>query len=154
MNEQTKAVVSVSEMARMVGLSRQRFYQLQGTTFPEPQRDPETNRPFYDEEGQRICLEVRRRNCGVDGKPVLFYAPRHPLGQQQKMTKRPRPKPKPKSQHADLIDDLNDLGLESVSATQVESALSKLYPDGVQELDSGDVIRAVFLHLKRQEHGA
>ena len=31
---QTKAVVSVAEMARMVGLSRARFYQLVGTTFP------------------------------------------------------------------------------------------------------------------------
>lgn len=153
MNEQTKAVVSVSEMARMVGLSRQRFYQLQGTTFPKPQRCPDTNRPFYDEAGQRICLEVRRRNCGVDGKPVLFYSSRHPLGQPKRTTHRPKPKPRPKSQHAELIVSLNDLGLESVSAAQVELALSELYPDGVQELDSGDVIRAVFLHLKRQEHG-
>ena len=151
MSEPTKAVVSVSEMARMVGLSRQRFYQLQGSTFPEPQRDPETNRPFYDEEGQRICLDVRRRNCGVGGKPVLFYAPRHPLGQQPRTTKRPKPKPKRTNQYADLIDCLNDLGLESVSTAQVETALSELFPDGVQELDSGDVIRAVFLHLKRQE---
>ena len=47
-----RAVGSVSEMARMVGLSRQRFYQLQGTAFPEPLRDSGTNRPFYDEELQ------------------------------------------------------------------------------------------------------
>jgi hypothetical protein len=63
MNEPTKVAVSISEMARMVGLSRQRFHQLKGTTFPEPMRDPETNRPFYDEELQQLCLEVRRRNC-------------------------------------------------------------------------------------------
>ena len=32
----TKAAVSVAEMAQMVGLSRARFYQLVGTTFPSP----------------------------------------------------------------------------------------------------------------------
>ena len=34
---QTKAAVSVAEMARMVGLSRSRFYQLIGTAFPQPE---------------------------------------------------------------------------------------------------------------------
>ena len=32
-------------------------------------------RPFYHEELQAVCLDVRRRNCGIDGKPVLFYCP-------------------------------------------------------------------------------
>lgn len=48
MNEPTKVAVSISEMARMVGLSRQRFHHLKGTTFPEPMRDPEYNRPLYE----------------------------------------------------------------------------------------------------------
>jgi hypothetical protein len=71
--DNTKAVVSISEMARMVGLSRSRFHQLIGTTFPWPLYAVSTKRPFYDEELQKLCLEVRRRNCGIDGKPVLFY---------------------------------------------------------------------------------
>ena len=77
--QQPKAVVSVAEMSRMVGLSRARFYQLIGTTFPPPLYTEATRRPFYDEALQSVCLEVRRRNCGVDGKPVLFYA-RRPAG--------------------------------------------------------------------------
>ena len=60
MNEQTKSVVSVAEMARMVGLSRQRFYQLLGGTFPYPLYDIATRRPFYTEEMQQVCLEVRK----------------------------------------------------------------------------------------------
>ena len=75
--EPTKAAVTVAEMARMVGLSRARFYQLLGTTFPWPVYDVSTRRPIYVEEQQSICLEVRRRNCGIDGKPVLFYARRN-----------------------------------------------------------------------------
>lgn len=151
MNEQTKAIVSVSEMARMVGLSRQRFYQLQGTTFPDPKRDPETNRPFYDEELQQMCLEVRRRNCGVDGKPILFYARRQPpLGQQPRTAKRPKATQKQNGQYVDVIDGLSALGLESVTTSQIEPVIKKLFPAGIQHLDSGEVIRAVFLHLKRQ----
>src|SRR6202035_4331102 len=71
-----KAVVTVAEMARMCGLSRSRFYQLVGTAFPQPERQPGTGRPIYTEALQKVCLEVRRRNCGIDGKPVLFYARR------------------------------------------------------------------------------
>src|SRR5438874_12268264 len=72
----TKTAVTVAEMARMVGLSRARFYQLLGTAFPHPLYDVATRRPFYTEEQQRTCLEVRRRNCGIDGRPILFYARR------------------------------------------------------------------------------
>src|SRR5229473_3348188 len=75
---QTKAAVTVAEMARMCGLSRSRFYQLIGTAFPEPERQPETGRPIYTEELQQVCLEVWRRNCGIDGKIVLFSARRLP----------------------------------------------------------------------------
>lgn len=72
---QTKAIVSVAEMARMVGFSRARFYQLiQAGTFPSPVYDIHTRRPTYTEDQQLVCLDVRRRNCGIDGRPVLFYA--------------------------------------------------------------------------------
>ena len=152
MNQPSKVAVSISERARMVGLSRQRFHQLKGTTFPEAKRNPETGRPYYDEELQQICLDVRRRNCGIDGKPILFYAPRHPLGQQPKLVRKPKPKPKQSSQYANLIAGLDALGL-SATAAHVESAVKEVFPDGIQHLESGQVIRAVFLHIKRQEQG-
>jgi hypothetical protein len=72
-----KTAVSISEMARIVGLSRQRFHQLiQAGVFPAPLYDIATRRPFYNEEMQQTCLEVRRRNCGINGKAVLFYSRR------------------------------------------------------------------------------
>lgn len=53
-NVQTKAVVTVAEMARMCGLSRARFYQLQNAgVFPTPLYDVSTRRPFYVEEAQK-----------------------------------------------------------------------------------------------------
>jgi hypothetical protein len=51
MIEGAKAAVIVSEMARMVGLSRARFYQLRKAgVFPLPVYDVATRRPVYTEE--------------------------------------------------------------------------------------------------------
>ena len=47
--EEIKAAISIADMARMVGLSRARFYQLMGTTFPWPVYSLSNRRPFYDE---------------------------------------------------------------------------------------------------------
>ena len=147
---ETKSIISISEMARMVGLSRARFYQLVGTTFPWPLYDVVTKRPFYNDELQAVCLDVRKHNCGVDGKPLLFYSRRLPTTtarRQRNVTK--RPPSKPTNQHGHLIAGLAALGLD-VSAAQVASAVSTLYPNGLDGVAQGEVLRAVFLQIKRQ----
>jgi hypothetical protein len=146
---QTKAAVTVAEMARMVGLSRSRFYQLIGTAFLDPARQPGTGRPVYTEELQHVCLEVRRRNCGIDGKPILFYARRLTTA-----PARPKPpKPKLEAKRGDvaaLLDGLNALGLTTATTAQVQRVSEELFPRGTEGIDQGEVLRAVFLHLKRQ----
>jgi hypothetical protein len=145
---QTKAVVSVAEMARMCGLSRARFYQLVNEgVFPAPLYRVETRRPFFTQEMQETCLDVRRRNCGVNGKPVLFYARR--LG--TPMTKVKTTPPKHSDKHADLIEGLRALGLTTVTFAQVEAALQQTFPNGKSGVDDEAVLRRVFLHLKRQD---
>ena len=143
----TKTVVTVAEMARMCGLSRSRFYQLMGTTFPWPVYDITTHRPIYVEEQQCLCLEVRRRHCGIDGRPVLFYARhREPVP----TTRIPKPKASiATDRHEDIMDALRGLGLASVTAAQVNAAVRTLFPGGIGRTDSGEVIRAVFLHLRQ-----
>jgi hypothetical protein len=142
---ETKNVVSIAEMARMVGLSRARFYQLIGTTFPFPIYDVATRRPFYNENLQMICLDVRRRNCGIDGKPVLFYCGRGgSTSAPKKKTKAPKINP-----HADLLEGLKALGLPA-TVEQVQAAVKFLYPNGLIEINPGEVLRAVFLQIKRQ----
>lgn len=146
----TKTVVSVAEMARMVGLSRARFYQLINEgVFPSPIYSVHTRRPYFPADMQQACLDVRRRNCGVNGKPILFYAARHPLGQHPAPIKKPKAEPKSKNEYVDLIDGLRSLGLEATTA-QVEPIIKELFPAGIQKLDSGEVIRSVFLRMKRQ----
>lgn len=140
-----REAVSVAEMARMLGLSRARFYQLLGNTFPHPVYDLQTRRPFYNSDQQAICLEVRRRNCGIDGRPVLFYAARvaapRPRQQRESGTTAART-----TEHDGLIAALRGLGLASVTGAQVAAALRVIGP---QETE-GDRIRATFLHIRRQ----
>ena len=52
--------------------------------------------------------------------------------------------------HADLIDGIKGLGLATVTAAQVAEAVKELYPQGMPEAANGEVLRAVFLHLRRQ----
>lgn len=145
----TKSVVSVTEMAKMVGLSRARFYQLvrQGA-FPPADQDPESKRPCYTEEQQRQILEARRRNRGVDGKPVLFYARRADAGQKRTVARPPTPKVNSR-RYADLIDGLAALNV-TVTAAQVEPLVNAEFPSGTDGVDLGEVIRAVFLRIQRQ----
>lgn len=139
MGFETKEAVSVAEMSRMVGLSRARFYQLIGSAFPHPVYNVETRRPFYDEEAQQLCLEVRRRNCGIDGKPILFYARHAPKAVPKK--------PRVQKLNIELLEGLKGLGLV-VTATQVEAAIKSLFPRGIEKVDQAEVVRSVFIHLK------
>lgn len=147
----TKCVVSVTDMARMVGLSRARFYQLvkQGT-FPVADQDAISKRPCYLLEKQMQIMEARRRNCGVDGQPIMFYSRRCDFGS----TKAPKPAAKKKMQNpnANVLNGLAALGL-TVSMSQVDSIVNEIYPSGTVGIDPGEVIKAVFLRLRSQNPG-
>lgn len=145
----TKAAVTVAEMARMVGLSRARFYQLMDAgVFPMPVYDVTTRRPFYVEESQKTCLEVRRRNCGINGRPVLFYTRRggeQSPAKKRKTTAAPMPKKYPA-----IASAVAGLGL-AVSDQQVADAVAELFPKGIESVDQTEVIRSVFVRLQRQD---
>lgn len=150
----TKAAVSVTEMASMVGLSRARLYQLiKKGTFPAADQDPLSKRPCFFQEKQRQILEARRRNCGVDGKPILFYSRRSDAGQKRTTTRPTIGKVKEVVQkYMDLIDGLAALNVTATVA-QVKPLVKELFPSGTDGVDTGEVIRAVFLRIQRQNQG-
>jgi hypothetical protein len=138
-------------MARMVGLSRARFYQLvRGGVFPQPVYDK--GRPVYTDEMQQVCLEVRKKNRGVNGEPVLFYARRW-SAEPARRKKRADPLPARNKDIAALLDGLNALGLTTTTAAEVLKVTGELFPQGTAGMDQAEVLRAVFLHLKRQNQG-
>ena len=149
MSDKIQAVVSLSGMARLVGLSRQRFHQLmtQGV-FPPPVYDVQTRRPHYTEDLQKVCMAVREKNVGVNGRVVLFYARRPDLPVPKKQISRRRSTPPP--EHSGLIDGLRGLGLATVTEQQVEATVKELYPNGTTGVGEAEVLRAVFVHLMRR----
>ena len=136
-----KPIVSVTEMARNLNLSRARFYQLleQGI-FPQPIYDLRTRRPLYNAQLQERCLEVRHSGIGFNHQYILFYSPRK-KGIQPKISKKSHPL------HKEFSETLNSMGL-ACSAKDVSAALFELYPGGIDRLDQGIVIRDLFRFLK------
>ena len=145
--EPKKAAISIKEMAGRCALSRQRFMQLVKVgVFPSPLYDVATRRPFYSEELQAQCLEVRKRNVGINGKVVMFYARRPGTPPTTKAKK-------PKTEiHSDILDGLRALGL-SVTSAQVAEVVGQLFPQGIAGTDPAEVIRAVFVRLHRKNLG-
>lgn len=161
------SAVSVSDMARMVGLSRSRFHQLlQSGVFPKPSIDPESKRPFYDSDGQAVCLQVRQRNCGINGKRVLFYArpfgvhlagkPRTSNVQSSSARKRksePKQTASKPSKLDLLVEGLKSLGLPHVTAAEASAAIHQVFPIDSQRPSDEEVLLKVFRHLVRQNSG-
>jgi len=131
----------------MVGLSRSRFYDLIGTAFPHPLYSVKTHRPYYTPEFQQICLDVRQRNCGIDGKPVLF----HRKGKEVAIPERSKRKPAADNRYKDMVDGLKSLGMAGVTEAQVEAVLNELHISGEASKHSGEVLKAVFLRLKQRQ---
>ncbi len=146
--EPKKAAICIREMAALCGLSRQRFMMLvKAGVFPAPLYDVATRRPFFSEELQAVCLDVRKRNVGINNKVVMFYA-RRPTGT------RPMPKSKKMETTAKDVKALSDillgvrgLGLATATAAQVRKAVEQLYPQGIAGVDLGKVAGDVFRHL-------
>jgi hypothetical protein len=162
------SAVSISEMARMVGLSRSRFHQLlKSGVMPPPQTDPETNRPFYNAEGQAVCLRVRQANQGVNGKRVMFYnrpfgahlsaKPRSLGAQSSSSARKKKAEPKQiasKPSKLDLlVEGLKSLGLPNVTAAEASAAIHQVFPIDSQRPADEEVLLKVFRHLVRQNSG-
>lgn len=131
-----------------MGLSRARIYQLiRNGVLPSPDREDGTNRPFFNQEKQVQCLEVRRRNCGIDGRPILFYAKRRDVGVRRSTN---RPSPAKDGLFDELVGYLAELEVK-VTTSQVETLVSQLFPTGTSGTPKEEVLRAVFLGFQRQK---
>ena len=157
--EPLKEIVTVSEMSRMCRLSRARFYQLVNEgIFPTPSRNEQTGRPFFDREQQEQCLEIRRSNLGANGKPVIFYGCRLQPPPQTKRKRKQFPisrSPKKGQERqdpvvAELRHGLSQLGLTNLADVEICRALRKAVPDGHRDVESAELLRAVFGELQRR----
>jgi hypothetical protein len=91
-------------------------------------------------------LEVRRRNCGVNGKTILFYAARRQFVLPPRPSKAKARVPKA-DQHAELVEQLLDY-LPEVTGTQVREAIRKVFPQGTAGKDEKEVFKELYVYLK------
>lgn len=139
-----KEVVSVVEMAEMVGLSRSRFYDLMNEgIFPPPLHDEATGRPFYSRKHQEKCLDVRHHNVGVNGKPVMFYAKRTTVHRSSRTAAN--------NSNADLANGQKSAKLNRV-LKRMNSAMTQLAQHGKANVD-GKALRELYRKIHHQEFG-
>ena len=141
-NNDLKAVCTVSALAKKLGLSRARFYQLQKTgVFPNPVYCIRTTRPFYPLELQQKCIEIRRTGIGFNGQQILFNASRK--------TKADKSKNQSDIKYEELMDIFKEMRL-SVTHNKVKDAVKTLYPEGLPKgTIEGTVIRDLFRYLRQ-----
>ncbi len=145
-----RQVYSVSSMAMSLQMSRSRFYQcMSAGYFLKPKYTEDTNRPYFTSDMAQRNMEVKRTNVGVNGRICIFYGPRNikPSSKQRTISKK---KSVAQDKYSDLIEGLKSLGLIDVPPKKVESALQACFPDGVQNEDEGQVLKTIYLFIKRQ----
>lgn len=137
-----KPIISIGDMAKALGHSRARFWQLQkAMIYPPPIYDVRTRRPFYDARLQVVCHEIRESGIGFNGRYILFYSPRK--NNSDKPTRK-----KSNSKNRELVMTLNNMNL-NVNHGEVEEAVKELYPQGFDNQDTGVVIRELFRFFKK-----
>ena len=133
--------VTVQELCELVGLSKNRFYALQKAgIFPAAMRSPLNNRPVFDSALVEQCLAIVRNRVGANGVPYVPNRKSRPA--RQASTK------KPTGRHQGLIEALGSLGLTATPA-EVDGAMKRL-PDGGAGLEEPELIRQVFLELRKK----
>ena len=148
-----RVVLTISDMARVVGLSRSRFYALmQQGVFPMPLYLIVTKRPFFDERLRDECLEVRRTGLGVNDQPILFYPRRAgpPTTRSSKSSLRGKKKaPAINPRVLRLVELLKGLGVENPSPQSVTAALSDCFPNGVDDKPDHELVGVVYRHVRQ-----
>lgn len=142
-NTDYKAICTVTELAKRLGLSRARFYQLQKIgVFPAPVYCRYTKRPFYPMNLQEKCFEIRKTGIGYNGRPIIFYS--------KKDVAAKKPNNCPEQKYSDLSDALKKLGLK-ISPAEAGKAFTALYPDNWKVLKiNGGIIAEVFRYLQSE----
>lgn len=129
-----QAVFTVTQVARQVGLSRARFYQLaKAGVFPPPAYSLLTRMPLYPQRLQEVCLTIRKTAIGFNGQSVRFYDRR----------KAGRPDP----QHKEAAVILRKMGLP-VTIDEVRRALRRLnLPKKGEKPTDSKIIVALFQYF-------
>lgn len=138
------SICSVSQMAKLLGLSRTRFYQLsERGVFPPPVYSITSKRPFHTHDLRNQCLQIRKTGIGHNGRPVIF-------NNKVKSKAKILQKEKPRQDYSRFLELLAQVGRKT-SAKQVQMALETLYPDNtIQQFSDEKILRDLDQHFKKK----
>ena len=144
--------ISVVQMAKYLNLSRSRFYQLiDENIFLKPVYLLTNKRPIYTREMAINNINAKKNNVGINGKIIMFYASRNktinPINRDN-VERQITENKNTENKYSDLIDDLENLGLEDIYETKIESAVKEIFPDGTENIDEDEILTSVFRHIK------
>jgi len=150
--------VDCTSMAKLMRISRSRLYQLiDAGIVLSPVYLLCNKRPVFTKEMALRNLRVKEQNVGINGQVIMFYASRQSTSQIPKPKISPVEKRReektssPKIQkHVQLIEDLEALGMENIKAEQIDSAIQKCFPTGVEDVSEDEILRSVFRFIKCQ----
>ena len=135
--------INVSTMAKHFCLSRSRLYQLvdQGVLL-KPVYLLNNKRPVYSREMAVRNIEVKNSNVGINKEVIMFYSARDPMTiKTKKITKKSSSqKIVSPDKHVDLIDALESLGLESITSSQIDSAIQKCFKHGIENVSEDYIL--------------
>ena len=151
-NPNIPAVLSISQMAKLLNLSRSRFYTLMSEgIFLPPIYSASNKRPYFTAEIAQKNLQAKKNNVGVNGKICLFYSRNSSsCVHKKKLRKNKLQNNSAEDEYEDLREGLGALGLSNISDAQIGSALKSCFPNGTADTPEGEILRAVFLSIKRQ----
>ena len=144
------AYMSVAAHVRQLEMSRGRFYELVAEGFfLRPIFLTANRRPAYTADMAERNVLAKTAGIGLNGEPRVFNR-RHNGEQVERRRGRSNGRRRQSDGHlGHLVASLRSLGVEAVSDEQVAQVVTELFPEGTGECDDGDVIRAVFRHLRR-----
>ncbi len=150
-NNSIPEIVSINQLCSLMSISRSRYYQILSEGLIHPPVFTDSKRPYFTREMALINIAVKKNNVGVNGKICIFYnCNSTPISSPKNNSKKKEQKKKTTAKHTDLIDGLSSLGLTDITSSQVDAALKKCFPDGLDNVDEGEVLRMVFCQIKEQ----
>ena len=152
LQDSVTSAASITDVSRMVGLSRARFYQLiKAGVFPPPVYAIHSRRPYYTDQMQTVCVNIRKQNMGLNGQPILFYARKAPFAKKMKSSPRSSNKNKQPSRWNGILEGLKSLGLGGIESEQIEAIIRTNYPSGISDIAEGEVLRTCYRNLRQQK---
>ena len=143
-------IVSINQLCHLMGISRSRYYQILSEGLIHPPVYTDSNRPYFTRELALQNLEVKKNNTGVNGQICIFYNCAPKISSAKNNNKKKERKSKTTNKHTDLIEGLSCLGLDEIKSSQVEDAVNKCFPNGVDQVDEGEILRQVYCQIKAQ----